>query len=169
MQTSLSGLFRGVVEKAPPAVPLRPGPGRPRRVRKEEEGDEVGDAVLESLSEVGVQPDEVVVETDRSREKRAWGRGMKRLASALSVPGSDLRMPGGRARREHEGPQVKWQLCKWMRDTWEKLGGSDEAWQSILLAVAEEWNLDVFEVKRIYECEGRWKKSVRPEVCRRRG
>ena len=51
-----------------------------------------------------------------------------------------LAMPGAKARRAHDGPQLKLQLCEWVEDTSLNLGGGEEVWDLVLSAAAEEWD-----------------------------
>ena len=48
------------------------------------------------------------------------------------------------------------QLIEWLDCVYEALGSTAEAWQQVLSAAAEEWDLWVPDVVRIYEDKQKW-------------
>jgi len=165
MQTNLKSLFAGkreVIEVAP-----KRGPGRPRKIR--EQADEEPDAVLLAVENQANQPEayEVDLRGVRNEQRRRWSRAtsMQVHCEAAGKPVSELRMPGCTQRsNRHEGPQKKLALCLWMHKMQEDIGGTDEAWENVVEAVATVWEISKPDVVRIYEAKDRWQ-----EECEERG
>ena len=162
MQANLKSLFAGKREAA--EVPPKRGPGRPAKVRKEEE-DEARDVVAEALYQMPDQHEAYDEQLRLGRRKRKFavtegeqvGENTAALREASGKRLSDLRMPGCTERDStHEGPQVKLRLCKWLRKTYQEIGGTDEDYEMLLRAVAENWKIHQGEVLNIIRNEAKW-------------
>ena len=166
MQSKLRALFAGKREAA--EAPAKRGPGRPPKVR-ERPADERPDAVLEALQ--SSMPDQLEAYDERLRlrhRKRKFESLLDEevrshtdaLLKAEGAPLSELRMPGSRARDStREGPQVRLRLCKWIQKRLEGLGGTDEAWNLLVNAAAEQWGFSRGDILRILKHEDRWKEQ----------
>ena len=151
---NLKAMFAGrreVIEVAP-----KRGPGRPPKMR--EAAAEEQDAAFEAVQQQAQQAEAFEAEILAPPIKKRSGEAMA-LAVALGRPVSHLRMPGAEAIRKHEGPQVRLALIEWMDKIHEDMGGGDEAWNLILRAAADEWNIPVPEVVRIYEARTKWQQQ----------
>jgi len=163
MQTNLKSLFAGKREVV--QVPSKRGPGRPPKVR--EQADEEQDVVLQALQQQGDQLeayDRHMVVRWQKRKLRG-SDALQALSEAAGKPLSELRIPGTVERSSrHEGPQVRLALCEWMEKTHEAIGGTAEAWEIVVVAVAEDWCVSRPEVMRIFENRGKWRQQ-----CEERG
>ena len=176
MQSNLRALFAGKREAA--EVPAKRGPGRPPK-KRERPADEQPDAALEALKSLPDQP-EAYEERLRVRARkrkleaggelnhsmRVAGKHVKALSEASGEPISSMRIPGGTRERDslQEGPQVRLRLCKWMHKRHEALGGTDEAWDLLVHALAEQWGCTRPAILRILKDEAKWQ-----EQCEARG
>ena len=149
MHTNFRALFAGKREAA--EAPAKRGPGRPPKVR-EMPADEQPDAALEALQSMPDQP-EAYDERLRLRHRKRKFESLldeevrshtDALLKAEGAPLSELRMPGSRARDStREGPQVRLRLCKWIQKRHQGLGGTDEAWNLLVNAAAEQWGFSM--------------------------
>ena len=113
MQSNLRSLFAGKRE----AVELQPkrGPGRPPKVRKKEEEE---DEVLKALQSMPDGHEAYDEQLRRRRKRKAEGQAVTALEEAAGKTFAEMRMPGSFQRNhQHEGPQVKLQLCIWFEKT----------------------------------------------------
>ncbi len=163
MQSNLKSLFAGKREVV--EVPPKRGPGRPPKLR--EPAVEEQDEVLKALAQQGDQPeayDERMVLRVK-KESLSSSSKLDALSEAAGKTVAEMRMPGSSERRnQHEGPQVRLALCEWMEKSHEAIGGSDEAWETIVLAVAEKWGVAKAEVLKIVANRSRWQQQ-----CEERG
>ena len=159
-QLNLSAWFAGKNEVVPPDV--KRGPGRPKRLP---EATEATDAVLQAIE---AQPahHEMLSEVRGSDMKRyekgrdgGFGVRMYELARLRGVEVADMRLPGGKVRRTGEGPQLKLKLCEWMDRIARDCGGTDEVWQAVLGAAAEEWCKGKSVVRAIYKNKSKWQRQ----------
>ena len=88
-----------------------------------------------------------------------FGKWMRTLGGLVGKTPAELRIPGSRARRSGEGPQLKLRLCKWLDKMNEAGGGGEDVWEACLGSAAEEWDKDKWQVKKIYEEKDKWKKQ----------
>jgi hypothetical protein len=156
MQTNLKSLFAGkreIVEVA--------GPGRPPKPR-EQAADEP-DVVLVAVENQAKQPEAYDVDLAVMPQKcRRWSRAasLQAICEAAGKSLAALRMPGCSQRNnKHDGPQRKLALCIWMQKTHEDCGGTGEAWELVVGAVAEKWNVSRPDVLRTYEAKARWQEE----------
>ena len=167
MQTNLRALFAGRREAV--EVPAKRGPGRPPTLRQRDEAAEQPDAVVEAISSMPDQP-EAYDERLRLRHRKrkaeclqgdeVLGSHVTALVEASGQSVAELRMPGSNERDgRHEGPQVKLKLRTWLRKTHEKLGGTDDVHETLVMAVAERWNVPRFDIVRVLRNEAKWKKQ----------
>ena len=162
MQANLRSLFAGKRE----AVEVTPkkSPGRPRKLRKQEDEDAPDEALEKVESSLG-HVDAYDELTRSGRKRKAEGGAVTALEEACEKSLAQLRMPGASERDSaHEGPQVKLRLCAWFEKTLEDLGGSDESREVVLRGIADRWNLPVREVEQIIG-----KKAVWARQCEDRG
>jgi len=135
-----------------------------------EKADEEPDVVLVAVGNQASQPeaydaDLILAPQKRRRWRNAASEQTVALCEAVGKSMAELRMPGSSQRsNQHEGPQRKLALCIWMQKIHEDIGGSDEASELVVGAVAGEWGVDRPEVVRIYKDRARWQ-----EECDERG
>ena len=163
MQSNLSALFAGRHEAVVEAP--RRGPGRPPKKREAlealeapEEDDTALGAVRQQLSNRAAFVPESPHEGKQKR-CRVGGEAMKGIEEALKgVEGASnlMRVPGKMGQRLARGPQLKLQLIHWLNSTYEALGSTSEAWQQVLNAAAETWDMWVPEVVKVYEARATW-------------
>ena len=141
MQTNMKSLFAGkreIVEVAP-----KRGLGRPPKPR--EQADEEPDVVLVAVGNQAQQPEAYDADLALASQKcRRWRSAacQQAMCEVVGKSMAELRMPGSSQRsNKHEGPHRKLALCTWMQKIHEDCGGTDEAWELVVGAVAGEWGV----------------------------
>ena len=183
-QLSLLGLFQGSCQAVSAPTPERRRPGRPPKAARlssaAERGAEAAPRLSEILGEIraGLQQAPLSeallsarsVAGERHRTASEAGSSLQQVTDAcgLARP-SELRIPGV-AVRNHEGPQFKLSLSKWMSQAMHKMSGlsieavPDDVFELVVAAVSEQLGRDMAWVRRIWRGRETW-----AEQCRERG
>ena len=185
-QLSLLSLFQGSRQAVSAPTPERRRPGRPPKAPR------LSEALSRPASEAPSRPvSEVLAEVraslqqaplseallssrsvagERHRTASEAGSSLQELAVALGFEKPyEMRMPGVQV-RNHEGPQFKLSLSKWMSQAMHKMSGlsieavPDDVFELVVAAVSEQLGRDMAWVRRVWRGRETW-----AEQCRERG